>query len=164
MLFRVDLEAFVRGYPVEGEVVELAGYGPVPVSVVRDMIESANPFLVAIATKGKDVVNVAHLGRRFSAHQRHAFAWLNPTCSALGCGKAPQEIDHRHPWVHTKVSLLGDGDPYCGHHHYLKTHRGWALVDGKGVRAFVPPDDPRHPDNAGANGDANERPPPDASS
>jgi hypothetical protein len=145
MLFRVDLEAFVRGYPVEGEVVELAGYGPVPVSVVREMIESNNPFLVAIATKGVDVVNVAHLGRRFSAHQRHAFAWLYPTCSALGCGRAPAEIDHRRPWIDTKVSLLRDGDPYCGHHHYLKTHRGWALVGGKGVRPFVPPTTPAIP-------------------
>jgi hypothetical protein len=44
-------------------------------------------------------------------------------------------------------------DPLCGHDHDLKTYQGWALVAGTGRRAFVPPDDPRHPDNAGrANG------------
>jgi hypothetical protein len=29
----------------------------------------------------------------------------------------------------------------------LKTHHRWGLVEGTGVRAFVAPDDPRHPAN-----------------
>ena len=35
---RVDFEALFRGHPVEGEVCEIAGYGPVPVSVVNDLL------------------------------------------------------------------------------------------------------------------------------
>lgn len=31
---------------------------------------------------------------------------------------------------------------------YLKTRHGWALVEGKGKRPLVPPDDPRHPRHA----------------
>ena len=33
----------------------------------------------------------------------------------------------------------------CDHDHDLKTYKGWALVEGTGIRAFVPPGDPRHP-------------------
>ena len=42
----------------------------------------------------------------------------------------------------TVLDLL---DRLCSHHHDLKTIDNWALVDGRGKRAFVPPDDPRHP-------------------
>ena len=31
-----------------------------------------------------------------------------------------------------------------------KSLDGWALVEGRGKRAFVPPDDPRHPRHANA--------------
>ncbi len=37
-------------------------------------------------TKGHDVVNVAHLGRRPNAHQQSALDWLFPVCAAEGCG------------------------------------------------------------------------------
>ena len=36
-------------------------------------------------------------------------------------------------------------DPLCDPDHDLKTYEGWALVEGKGKRPMVPPDDPRHP-------------------
>ncbi len=131
---RADLDALLRGYPITGEMCELVGYGPVPVSAVRDMIDSGNPFLVAIATRGVDVVNVAHLGRRFTAHQHSALDWLYPTCAAQGCGQPARETDHRADWAKTKISLLGLADRYCSRHHLLKTHCGWGLVEGHGVR------------------------------
>ena len=46
---RVDLPVLLRGYVVGDEVCEIVGYGPVPVSVIHDLIESAAPFLAAIA-------------------------------------------------------------------------------------------------------------------
>jgi len=49
-------------------------------------------------------------------------------------------------------------DGHCCHHHDKKTLEDWALVDGVGKRAFVPPDDPRHPKNV----KVKERPPPEA--
>jgi hypothetical protein len=39
-------------------------------------------------------------------------------------------------------------DLLCEYHHGLKTTAGWGLVEGRGKRAFVPPDDPRHPQHA----------------
>ena len=38
------------------------------------------------------------------------------------------------------VRAIGIGD-------WLKSHQGWRLVEGTGRRAFVSPDDPRHPRN-----------------
>jgi hypothetical protein len=66
------------------------------------------------------------------------------------------EIDHGRPWASTHLTLLDWLDRVCGHDHDLKTHRGWSLVPGRGRRAFVPPDDPRHPGNPG---DAERAPP-----
>jgi hypothetical protein len=149
ILARVDLAALLRGSPVGDEVCELAGYGPVAVSAVRDLLDTDDPFLAAVVTKGKDVVRVAHLGRRPNAHQQSALEWLYPTCAAEGCNSlAFLENDHREDWAKTHTTVFELLDRLCPHHHALKTTEHWALVHGRGKRAFVPPDDHRHPRNA----------------
>jgi hypothetical protein len=147
VMVRVDHSALLRGRAEEGETCELAGFGPVSAQVVLELIETGDPFLKAIVTKGKDVVGVAHLGRRPNAYQRSALDWLFPTCAAAGCGvrAAYLQTDHRADWARTHVTMLELLDRLCRHHHGLKTHQGWALVPGRGKRPFVPPDDPRHP-------------------
>lgn len=149
VLVRVDLGALLRGRPAEGEVCEIAGYGPVAVSAVRDLIGSGDPFLAAIATDGERVCGVATLRRRPSARQSAALRWLYPTCAAEGCGTvAFLEDDHRVPWAESGVTVFELMDRLCSHHHDLKTLEGWGLVEGRGKRAFVPPADPRHPRHA----------------
>ena len=147
VVFRVDLDAFFRGYPEDGEVVEVAGFGPTSAQAVADVLRYGTPFLKAVVTKGKDVVGVAHLGRRPNAYQETALAWIFPTCAAEGCGAPTHwcETDHREPWAKTHFTLLDLLDRLCRTHHKMKTTEGWALVEGKGKRAFVPPNDPRHP-------------------
>ena len=56
----------------------MAGFGPVAVSAVRDLLDSGDPFLGAVVTKGEGVVGVAHLGRRPIAYQQTALEWLSP--------------------------------------------------------------------------------------
>jgi hypothetical protein len=149
LLARVDLPALLRGYPKDDEICELAGYGPVSVSAIRDLMETRDPFLAAVVTKGKQVLGVAHLGRRPNAHQQSALEWLYPTCTAEGCNSVGYlENDHREDWAQTHTTVFELLDRLCRHHHYLKTRENWALVEGTGKRAFVPPDDPRHPRNA----------------
>ena len=151
ILARIDLTALLRGYPTGDETCEIVGYGPVAVSAVRDLVDTQDPFLAAIVTKGKEVVGVAHLGRRPNAHQESALEWLYPTCAAEGCnGLAFLETDHREDWADTHTTVFELLDRLCPHHHDLKTTQNWALLDGRGKRAFVPPDDPRHPRNAHA--------------
>ena len=146
VIVRIDFDALVRGHPIDGEVCEIAAIGPVPVSVVEAMLATGDPFLTAVVTRGVDVVNVAHLGRKPTDVQITGMQWRDPCCTAQGCGRTDwTEIDHQWDWAKSKITLLGLLDRLCRHHHRLKTRNGWALVHGKGKRAMVPPDDPRHP-------------------
>ena len=95
-----------------------------------------------------DVANVTHLGRGPTVAQKIALWWQVPQCTALDCTRVQRiEFDHREEWRKTRHTRLDEGDGACDHHHDLKTRYGHALVEGKGQRPLVPPDDPRHPKN-----------------
>jgi hypothetical protein len=146
-LLRVDLEALVRGRNEGDELCDIAGVGPVPARVARSLLGEA--ILKLVITKGVDVVNVTHLGRGPSAAQRVALLWTSPWCTNLTCSHTLQiQHDHRTPWTEVHETTLDNIDRMCGPCHKRKTHDGWALVDGKGRRPLVPPDDPRHPKRA----------------
>jgi hypothetical protein len=75
--------------------------------------------------------------------------WFQPACTTLGCPRRGRlENDHRVPYATCGQTSLFNNDPMCGHCHDLKTYEAWAYVEGTGKRALVPPDDPRHPNNA----------------
>ena len=148
VIWRVDLEAFLRGYPSDGETCDVAGC-PVPVSAVEDLLASGSPFLTALVTKGEAITGVLHFGRAPTAKQQTGLEWLYPTCAAEGCSQSARlQRDHREDWAKTKVTLFDLLDLLCPHHHRLKTTKGWGLVEGRGKRAFVAPDDIRHPQHA----------------
>ena len=70
IIVRVDLPALLRGRTIDGETCEIAGLGPVPVTIVQEWM--ANAFLAAVVTKGTEITKVVHLGRRFTSEQRTA--------------------------------------------------------------------------------------------
>lgn len=143
-ILRVDLEALVRGSIEGDETCEIGGLGPIPVSVARDLL--GDSILKLVITRGVDVRNVTHLGRGATIAQRIALLWERPICAREGCGRrARLEIDHREDWSQIHKTEVVNLEPMCHHDHWLKTTKGWALVDGQGVRPMVPPDDPRHP-------------------
>jgi hypothetical protein len=142
-LLRVDAAALQRGRVDGGELCEIAGIGPVPVSVARDLLGEA--IVKLVITNGVDVANVTHLGRGPTTAQKIALMWTNPTCNAEGCHRRRIEYDHRKPWAQTRHTRLDELDPLCDYHHDLKTRLGWALVPGNGKRAFVPPEHQRGP-------------------
>ncbi|MEA2971590.1 MAG: hypothetical protein QOG82_48, partial [Actinomycetota bacterium] len=149
VILRVDLGTLLRGYPIEGEVCEIAGFGPVAVSAALDMIDTDDPFLTAVVTNGQKLVGAAHLGRRPNALQQTALQWLYPSCANEACSaQARLDFDHRADWSRTHFTVLDLLDRLCGHCHALKTRQNWSLVDGRGKRALVPPEDARHPGNA----------------
>ncbi len=151
---RETAKNLLRGYPTQGETAEIAGFGPVAVSAVRDLIDTGDAFLAAVVTSGEAVVGVAHLGRRARAVQQTALEWLYPTCAVEGCTTtAWLEIDHRLDWADSHMTVFDLLDRLCSHHHDLKTLDGWALVAGRGKRAFVAPDDRRHPGTPAGPGD-----------
>ena len=145
IIFRVDWTAWLRGWASAGEVMELVGYGPVAASAVDEAIAGGG-FIAAVITRGEELRGVAHLGRAPTAKHQSALEWLYPTCAALGCAAVARlQRDHRIDWARSHITMLDWLDLLCSHHHDLKTRKNWALVDGRGKRAFVPPDDPRHP-------------------
>jgi hypothetical protein len=150
-LLRADLSALQRGKVIGDELCEIVGIGPIPISVARLLFGEA--VLQLIITNGVDVANVTHLGRRPTREQRAAMLWANPRCATEGCNQPWREADHRIDWTTTRHTRLDELEGHCHHCHDLKTYKGWALIEGKGRRPMVPPDDPRHPNNTG-------RPPP----
>jgi hypothetical protein len=145
-LVRADHSALVRGEVEGDEVCEIAGLGPIPIRVARDLLGDAVVKLVL--TKGVDVANVTHLGRGPTVAQKIALWWRTPQCTSLDCTRVQRiQFDHREEWRNTHHTRLDEGDGLCGHCHDLKTYSGWALVEGTGQRPMVPPDDPRHPKN-----------------
>ena len=82
-IVRADLEALRRGRVSDGEICEIAGIGPIPVSTARDLL--GDSVLKLVITKGVDVRNVTHLGRGPSAAQRVALSWSSRGCSVEGC-------------------------------------------------------------------------------
>jgi hypothetical protein len=149
ILARVDVPALRRGHTIAGETCEIDGLGPVPVAALLDQLPDAAIYL--ICTNGVDVFNVTNLARKTTAHQDVVLWWLGVECARQGCGATRNlQIDHRLDWAHTHVTELRALDWLCTPDHRRKTYEGWALVDGRGRRPMVPPDDPRHPKNANA--------------
>ncbi len=140
MIVRIDFDALLRGYPVSGETCELVGYGPVAVSAVRDLLDTADPFIATVVTKGHALVGVAHLGRRPNAYQQSALEWLYPSCAVEGCpAQARLEFDHRLDWATTHYTVFDLLDRLCPHHHDLKTRYNWSLVrDGASGPSWHP--------------------------
>jgi hypothetical protein len=150
IMVRVDHSALLRGYPLDGEICDIPGFGITTVEAVRDMIATGDPVLKAIVTNGKKVVGVVHMRRRPNAYQKSALDWPFPTCAAKGCSTRGcfLETDQREDWARTHITMLEMLDRLCRYHHRLKTTKGWGLVEGSGKRDFVPPEDPRHPRHA----------------
>ena len=144
VIVRVDHAALCRGRVVGDEVCEIAGVGPIAVSVVREWM--ADAFVAALLTKGTDVRSVVHLGRRFTALQQTALQWQDPECAVLGCHRSSRlEMDHRDDWARTRQTTIASADRLCDPHHDLKTRQGWMLEAGSGKRRLLPPHDPDHP-------------------
>ena len=118
-LLRVDVAALRRGRVQGGELCEVAGVGPIPVSGARELLGEA--IVKLVITDGVDVLNVTHLGRGPTAAQRAALLWTNPSCSVDGCHRTRVEWDHREPWAQTRHTRLDELDPLCSFHHDLKT-------------------------------------------
>ena len=100
-LIRVDFEALCRGALEDDEVCEIAGLGPVPVSVARELLGES--VLKLVITKGVDVMNVTHLGRSATIAQKVALLWRSPGCEVEGCTRTQRlQEDHRIGWAKTR--------------------------------------------------------------
>src|SRR5712671_2447335 len=96
-LIRADIEALQRGTVEGDEICEIAGLGPIPATVARDLLGEA--VLKLVITKGVDVANVTHLGRAPTVAQMAALWWRSPECERLGCTRTQRlQTDHNIGW------------------------------------------------------------------
>jgi hypothetical protein len=149
-LLRLDITALWRGYVRGDELCEITGLGPIPVATAKRLLGDA--VLKLLITNGVDVAHVTSLTRGPTQAMHYASLWTSPTCVVEGCTRTIVEYDHRTgaEYKDTKHTRLDEIDRVCCGHHDLHSHKGWALVVGKGKRPMVPPEDPRHPNNWGA--------------
>ena len=142
-----DHAAILRGYVEPGERCEIAGIGPIPVTIARALLNDAR--ITVLGRQGSDISTISSPDRTIPATLRR---WLEPTypvCGAEGCDCSERlEIDHIIP-----VEDHGPTDEIncwriCPHHHKLKTYYGWKVEGPLGARRLVPPDEPRPAMNA----------------
>ncbi len=137
--FIVDWEAFFRGEVREGEICEIPGVGPVPLSVARSVLGDAVCELVI--KRGVDVMSVTHLGRYIPLALRRALDERDPRCVVPGCEmtRGLQAHHYRidfHQFGPTELANLAN---VCVPHHRMATSGGFKLRGGPGRWRWVPP-------------------------
>ena len=144
MNVRVDHSAFLRGHTEAGEVCEIAGVGPIPVSVAQRLADDASSK--ALIVDGTDVLAVSHLGEGIPARLRSAVEDMYPECCHEGCNTTWHlEIDHNIPREEQGPTELWNLQRLCGYHHRYK-HAHKLRLEGEGTnKHFVPARPPPNP-------------------
>ena len=123
LLLIINLETLLRGYPITGELCEIAGVGPVSVETIRSL--GAEALLRIVIRDGVDIRTVVHGGRVANALQETAvFARQDGRCGVTGCSLPICEIDHTDDYTDTQHTTLDELVGLCANHHDLKTRGG----------------------------------------
>lgn len=141
---RVDYVALVEGRTRPGDVCEIQGVGPVPVSVIRRLLDE-KPMVDAILTRGRDVLRVAKLGRSGDTYIKAAIEWRDTHCAISGCERT-EGLQHHHriPVSQGGVTSLEMSLPLCTFHHDRHHHHGYAITGSHfaGFEMHAPGTDP----------------------
>jgi hypothetical protein len=119
----VDFDAMVdRAEPGEDKAY-IAGFGPVPISVVREVMDDA--FLVGVVMRGTEVAKIKRFGRRFGPEIRDALLVKQRfRCSTPGCTNWLRiELDHVQPYAKDGPTTYDNGDGKCDTCHDDKTRQ-----------------------------------------
>ena len=135
---RVDHSALERGHMEAGEICEIEGIGPIPVTSAKAMM--VDSFIKVISLDGTDVRGVTHLGRTIPAKVKTALLERDRVCGIEGCRhSAILEIDHVLPVGDQGPTRLDNLVRLCSHHHRLKTHKGYGLIRDATAWKLLPP-------------------------
>ena len=124
---RVDIDALKRGHTEHGEVCEIAGVGPIPVSTATEYLGEA--FLKLLILDGTDIRTIAHMGRALPAKLRTAVEERDRVCQVPTCDMSlGLEIDHIKPFAEGGPTTFENLVRLCKRHHLQKTHDGYRLI------------------------------------
>lgn len=121
-----DLMAWRRGHAHPGEVCQVIGGGPIPVSVAQDFADDA--FLKAVLHDGTSIHTIWHAGRRYTPELRTALD-LGPIPEFTGreCAQCGQrwglQYDHVDPVSNDGATSYDNIQALCWTDHQAKTAR-----------------------------------------
>jgi hypothetical protein len=134
---RIDHRALLRGWTEAGEVCEIVGQGPIPVTVASRLLDDA--FIKAVLVDGTDVLAVSHPGRNIPERLRTAIEEMHRECDIDGCHVTSNlEIDHNQPVEEFGKTELCNLGRLCLHHHHHKHRHRLRLHGPPGRMQFVP--------------------------
>jgi len=136
----VDLRALRHGTVTAGETCEIAGVGPVPVSVAREVFGDA--LLRVVIRDGVDIRTVVHAGRSANALQETAvLARSMGMCEVDRCDLPISEIDHHAEFALAGAATLAGLTGLCGSHHDRKSRlrEGYRRRADGGIDWIPPP-------------------------
>ena len=138
---RADAAAIERGHVEPGEACEVEGFGPIPVTIARQLLVDAD--IHGVMFEGADIRDVSSTKRTIPARLRRALEARDPTCSVPGCDQTKGlEIDHIWEFGKQGPTELDNLDRKCRAHHRMKTIYGWRLTGPPGDRQWLPPPSP----------------------
>ena len=141
LVFVYDLEAYARGHAHPGEVAQILGGGPLPVSIARRLAVDA--FVKVVLHDGTKVDTVIHYGRRRPTLLQTILDLGEPpdfdgvACADESCDRRfGLQWDHVDPAAHDGPVSYANLQPLCFPHHQEKTERDRAagLLNGNGTR------------------------------
>ena len=135
---RADREAWMRGRTVQGEVCEIEGAGPVPVSVAQRLVEDG--VVNEVGMDGDEVVSLVSRSRYIPAAVRRALIARDHVCPVPGCYERDDLQFHhwREDFSKSGRTSLDDLCRPCSFHHDLITRGVMALIGGPGKWQWVP--------------------------
>ena len=140
-----DQAAIARGYVEPGERCEIAGIGPIPVTMARALLDDAR--ITVLGRERSDITTISSPERTIPAKLRRWLEATYPICGADGCDCSERlQIDHIIPIENGGPSTPENTWRLCPHHHKLKTYYGWKVQGAPGARTLEPPDQPDEPD------------------
>lgn len=108
---------------------QLAGYGPIPASVARELASDAKwkRFITEPQTG-----NLLDFGRESYEPPQHLKDFLiarDRTCRFPGCRRSAllSDLDHAESWESGGSTSPDNVGALCRRHHRLKTHDGWRI-------------------------------------
>jgi hypothetical protein len=134
-----DESAITRGHIIDGERCEIAGVGPIPVTIARAMLSDANVRTSTVA--GLEIEGIDSDSRYLPADLRR---WLDATYTS--CGVEGCDVDHGLEYDH--VVPYAQGGPttrdnlwrLCRYHHRLKTNERWRVTGTAHQWGLAPPE------------------------
>jgi hypothetical protein len=131
---------------------ELAGYGPIPASQVREIMadQSTRVDRVLVDSAGRVIPECGiddHPESRFpSAAQWRWVTAQHPTCRFPGCNRRAIrcECDHIDPY-NGHNTVIANLEPVCLRHHHCKDDAGWQVYrDDNGTTWWTSPSGRRY--------------------